>query len=82
MPKFAPRSIEGLFLGVYLQPGLAYKAEVLVVPLADFEGKGRPRVVRIRESEVRFPKPPIDDEGYVGEIKYEFPLSTRNNLPD
>ena len=71
-----------MFLGVYLQPGLVYKAEVLVVPIADFEGKGRPRVVRIRESEVRFPKPPIDDEGYVGEIKYEFPLSGRNNLPE
>jgi hypothetical protein len=74
--------VPGLFLGVFLQPGLTYNSEVLVVPVSDFDGKGRPRVCRIREQEVRFARPPIDSEGYVGDIKYEFPLSGRSNLPE
>ena len=65
-----------------MQPGLNYKHEVLVVPVSDFDSKGRPRVVRIREQEVRFPRPQIDDEGFIGDIVYEFPLSGRINLLD
>jgi hypothetical protein len=54
--KFAPRTIEGLFLGIHLQPGLRYRGEVTVVELQPLREGLQPRIRRVLQGEVRFPQ--------------------------
>ena len=72
--KFESRTQPGLFLGVFLQPGLHYKGDVLVVPLEDFTKDVRPRIVRLKAAEVRFPVIEYDSDGKPKPLEFKFPL--------
>ena len=50
MPEFAPRAVEGIFLGYVLIPGERWKGDYLVADLADFRaGKKSIHVQQVRE---------------------------------
>ena len=51
LPKFAPRSVPGIFVGWHLEPGCLWKGDYLVIPLASFReaGKKRFHAHRIKE---------------------------------
>ena len=71
LPKFAPRTVEGVFLGVFLQPGHKYSGDVLVATLESFQTSDRIQICRIKEAEVRFP--------LVG-VAYTFPIAEARKL--
>ena len=72
--KFEPRTMPGLFLGIHLQPGSHYKGDALVVPLVDLANNVRPRIVRIKSSEVRFPVVQYREDGTAIPLVYQFPV--------
>ena len=71
LPKFAPRTVEGIFLGVFLQPGHKYSGDVLVAPLESFQTSNKVQICRIKEAEVRFP---------LAGIAYTFPIAEARKL--
>ena len=55
LPKFAPRTQEGIFLSVFLQPGQVYSGDLLVASLDDFANNKQITVHRVKQGEVRWP---------------------------
>eukprot|EP00972_Heterocapsa_arctica_P043679 6448494-Heterocapsa_arctica.AAC.1 len=50
LPKFAPRSCHGIFLGWYMRPGMDFKGDYLVLPMDDLDASaGTISVHRIKE---------------------------------
>jgi hypothetical protein len=73
LPKFASRIVEGLFVGIHLQPGHKYAGDVLVISLDNFmkpdsatlSGQRKVVIQRVKAAEVRYP---MADEDF------QFPL--------
>ena len=77
LPKYAPRTVEGLFMGVYLHPGHTYSGDVLVIPLDVFQASDdsqsslKVNLIRVKEAECRFPLKGED---------YKFPVAEARKL--
>ena len=41
LPKFAPRTVPGVFVGWHLDPGCSWRGDYLVIPLTSFQQSGR-----------------------------------------
>jgi hypothetical protein len=48
LPKFAPRAIDGLFVGYFLAPGAHFRGEYLIIALEDLS-KTKPTIHRVKE---------------------------------
>ena len=56
LPKFAPRSCHGIFLGWYMRPGMEFKGDYLVLPMSGLDAEaGQIPIHRIKEVRMAHP---------------------------
>ena len=56
--RYDPATKQGLYLGCFLQPGMSYHGDCLVLDLEDLSKGLKPHMHRVRAPEIRFP--PLD----------------------